>query len=89
MQCGVWKKNWVPKLLNRTSRAVKPTDLGLDLAEKLAGGFDVIDDALHAVQAPGAARFGELRINAFADAAFLLLTPRPCPNLRVNSPMCV
>lgn len=63
------------KLLNRTSRAVMPTDLGKDLAENLAGGFDQIDGALHAVQAPGTARFGELRINAFADAAHLLLSP--------------
>lgn len=63
------------KLLNRTSRAVMPTDLGVDLAKRLAGGFDTIDDALHSIEAPGAARFGELRINAFADAAHLLLAP--------------
>lgn len=63
------------KLLNRTSRAVMPTDIGLDLAKSLAIGFDAIDEALHSVQAPGAARFGELRINAFADAAKLLLAP--------------
>ncbi|WP_269585831.1 LysR family transcriptional regulator [Roseibium sp. Sym1] len=63
------------KLLNRTSRAVMPTDIGLELAKSLTNGFDAIDDALHAVQAPGAASFGELRINAFADAAQLLLAP--------------
>jgi DNA-binding transcriptional LysR family regulator len=63
------------KLLNRTSRAVMPTDIGLDLAKNLTDGFDAIDEALHAVQAPGAASFGELRINAFADAAQLLLAP--------------
>jgi DNA-binding transcriptional LysR family regulator len=63
------------KLLNRTSRAVMPTDIGLELARSLTNGFDAIDDALHAVQAPGAASFGELRINAFADAAQLLLAP--------------
>ena len=78
------------KLLNRTSRAVKPTDLGADLAKNLAGGFDKIDDALHAIQAPGAARFGELRINAFADAAHLLLAPalpefaRQLPDVRLT-----
>ncbi|MEM9630356.1 MAG: LysR family transcriptional regulator [Pseudomonadota bacterium] len=63
------------KLLNRTSRAVMPTDVGRDLAKSLAGGFDAIDEALHSVEAPGAARFGELRINAFADAAQLVLAP--------------
>ena len=78
------------KLLNRTSRAVKPTDLGLDLARSLAGGFDRIDGALHAIQAPGAARFGKLRINAFADAAYLLLAPalpefaRQFPDVRLT-----
>ena len=63
------------KLLNRTSRAVVPTDLGLDLAKRIAEGFETIDAALHGIDAPGAARFGELRINAFADAAHLLLAP--------------
>ncbi|MEP0521918.1 MAG: LysR family transcriptional regulator [Hyphomicrobiales bacterium] len=63
------------KLLNRTSRAVMPTDLGLDLAKRVAGGFDTIEDALHSIEAPGAARFGELRINAFADASHLLFAP--------------
>ena len=63
------------KVLNRTSRAVMPTAIGQELAKSLAGGFDAIDEALHSVAAPGAARFGELRINAFADAAHLLLAP--------------
>jgi DNA-binding transcriptional LysR family regulator len=78
------------KLLNRTSRAVMPTDIGLDLAKNLTEGFDAIDEALHAMQAPGAARFGELRINAFADAAQLLLAPalpefaRSFPDVRLT-----
>ena len=63
------------KLLNRTSRAIRPTDIGQDLANNLTTGFDAIDEALQSVQAPGVARFGELRINAFADAAQLVLAP--------------
>ncbi|MCI5039360.1 LysR family transcriptional regulator [Cognatishimia sp. D5M38] len=63
------------ELLNRTSRSVMPTDLGAELARSLAGGFDKIDEALNSIGAPGAARFGELRINTFADAAHLLLSP--------------
>ena len=63
------------KLLNRTSRAVKPTDLGKALAKSLADGFDTIDGAVHSIQTPGAAAFGELRINAFADAAHMLIAP--------------
>ncbi|WP_320198633.1 LysR family transcriptional regulator [Agrobacterium sp. rho-13.3] len=78
------------KLLNRTSRAVAPTDLGVELASRLAEGFDVIGAALHSLKAPGAARFGELRVNAFADAAHLLIAPalpefaRQCPEVRIT-----
>lgn len=78
------------KLLNRTSRAIMPTDLGRDLAERLAQGFDAIDAAIGALDAPGAASFGELRINAFADAAHLLLAPalpefaRSCPQVKLT-----
>ena len=59
------------KLLNRTSRAVAPTDTGLALAGKLEEGFDTIGSALAEIDAPGARRFGTLRINVFADAAHL------------------
>jgi DNA-binding transcriptional LysR family regulator len=78
------------KLLNRTSRAVAPTDLGLELATRLAEGFDTIGMALQSLNAPGAARFGELRINVFADAAHLLIAPalpefaRQCPDVRIT-----
>jgi DNA-binding transcriptional LysR family regulator len=78
------------RLLNRTSRAVSPTELGLDLAAKIADGFDAIGSALEAVQAPGAGRFSELRINVFADAAHLLIAPalpefvRQCPDTRLT-----
>lgn len=78
------------KLLNRTSRAVAPTDLGAELATRIAEGFDRIGTALQSLSAPGAARFGELRINVFADAAHLLIAPalpefaRQCPDVRIT-----
>lgn len=78
------------KLLNRTNRAITPTDLGRDLADRLAQGFDAIDAAVQALDTPGAASFGTLRINAFADAAHLLLAPalpdfaRICPQVKLT-----
>ena len=63
------------KLINRTTRAIVPTELGQDLANKLAEGFDKLDAALQTLDAPGAASFGEVRINAFSDAAHLLIAP--------------
>lgn len=78
------------KLLNRTSRAVAPTDTGLALAARLEEGFDTIGHALAEIDAPGAGRFGELRINVFADAAHLLIAPalpefaRRCPDVKLT-----
>ncbi|KZB71545.1 MULTISPECIES: LysR family transcriptional regulator [Thalassospira] len=63
------------KLINRTTRAIMATELGQDLANKLAEGFDKLDEALQTLDAPGAASFGEVRINAFSDAAHLLIAP--------------
>jgi DNA-binding transcriptional LysR family regulator len=63
------------KLLNRTSRSVAPTALGLDLALRLEAGFDVITEALQAVTGDQAAGFGEIRLNVPADAAALLVQP--------------
>jgi DNA-binding transcriptional LysR family regulator len=63
------------KLLNRTSRAVSATAVGLDLAARLEDGFNQIGSALETFEAPGAARLGELRLNVFADAAHLLIAP--------------
>src|SRR5689334_23272179 len=51
------------KLLNRTSRAVSATAVGLDLAARLEDGFNQIGSALETFEAPGAARLGELRLN--------------------------
>ncbi|WP_312437331.1 LysR family transcriptional regulator [Janthinobacterium sp.] len=78
------------KLLNRTSRAVAPTDTGLALAARLEEGFDTIGHALADIDAPGAGRFGELRINVFADAAHLMIAPalpefaRRCPDVKLT-----
>jgi DNA-binding transcriptional LysR family regulator len=78
------------KLLNRSSRAVSPTALGLKLAQRLDEGFDLIGAALEELEAPGSARFGELRLNLFRDAAHLLITPalpefsRQCPDVRLS-----
>lgn len=78
------------KLLNRSSRAVAPTDTGRSLAQRLEEGFDKIGLALAELDAPGAGRYGELRVNVFADAAHLLITPaipefaRLCPEVRLT-----
>ena len=78
------------KLLNRTSRAVSPTFLGLDLAQRLEDGFNKIGSALETFDAPGIGSLGEIRINVFADAANLLIAPalpefaRRCPGVRLT-----
>ncbi|MBC8982363.1 LysR family transcriptional regulator [Pseudomonas lurida] len=78
------------KLLNRTSRAVSPTFLGVDLAQRLEDGFNKIGSALETFDAPGIGSLGEIRINVFADAANLLIAPalpefaRRCPGVRLT-----
>ncbi len=78
------------KLLNRSSRAVSPTAVGMDLAARLEDGFNQIGSALETFEAPGTARLGELRLNVFADAAHLLVAPalpefaRRCPDVRLT-----
>ncbi|MFM0482020.1 LysR family transcriptional regulator [Paraburkholderia strydomiana] len=78
------------KLLNRTSRAVSPTEAGLDLASRLEEGFNQIGSALESFEAPGTARLGSLRLNVFADAAHLLVAPalpefaRLCPEVQLT-----
>lgn len=63
------------RLLNRTSRAVATTAMGEELAEKLGSGFDIINAAVAMLNAPGSSKFGELRLNVFADAAHQLISP--------------
>ncbi len=78
------------KLLNRSSRSVSPTDTGRELALRLDEGFDKIRLALAELDAPGVGRYGALRINVFADAAYLLIAPaisefsRLCPDVRLS-----
>ncbi|CAH2805166.1 MAG: Transcriptional regulator, LysR family [uncultured Paraburkholderia sp.] len=78
------------KLLNRMSRAVSPTEAGLDLASRLQDGFNQIGSALESFAAPGTARLGSLRLNVFADAAHLLIAPalpefaRVCPGVQLT-----
>lgn len=78
------------KLLNRSSRSVSPTVVGLDLARRLEDGFERIGEALGGIDTPGLARYGELRLNVFADAAHLLVAPalpefaRLCPDVRLT-----
>lgn len=78
------------KLLNRSSRAIAPTDIGRDLAQKLEDGFEKIGLALAELDAPGAGRYGELRLNVFSDAAYLLIAPaipefaKLCPEVRLT-----
>lgn len=78
------------KLLNRSSRAVAPTETGLALATRLEDGFDTISSALAEIDAPGAGRFGALRINVFADAAHLIIAPalpefaQRCPDVKLT-----
>lgn len=73
------------KLLNRTSRSVAPTSLGLDLARRLEAGFATIADALEQAAAEQAAGFGEIRLNVPADAAALLIQP-VLPAFAVEAP---
>ncbi|MBH2846248.1 LysR family transcriptional regulator [Serratia marcescens] len=63
------------RLLNRTSRAVATTAMGQELADKLGSGFEIINAAVASLNAPGSSKFGELRLNVFADAAHQLISP--------------
>lgn len=63
------------RLLNRTSRSVAPTVLGLVLAERLAQGFETIATALDEAAGERAAALGEIRLNVPTDAAELLIQP--------------
>jgi DNA-binding transcriptional LysR family regulator len=63
------------KLLNRTSRAVVPTAIGLALAEKLDAGFQQIGAALVDIEVQQGSTLGELRLNIPRDASHLLISP--------------
>lgn len=63
------------RLLNRTSRSVKPTQVGSALAAQLDAGFRTIDGALTALERHRQFPIGRLRLNVLRDAARLVLGP--------------
>ncbi|SNY92256.1 transcriptional regulator, LysR family [Cohaesibacter sp. ES.047] len=63
------------KLLNRTSRSLKPTEAGAILASQLEVGLQTIDDALGTLSQYRDHPTGRLRLNALRDAATLILRP--------------
>jgi DNA-binding transcriptional LysR family regulator len=63
------------RLLNRTSRSLKPTDAGATLAGELETGFRVIGDALTGLENHRQFPIGTLRLNMLRDAAPLVLNP--------------
>ncbi|WP_319532664.1 LysR family transcriptional regulator [uncultured Cohaesibacter sp.] len=63
------------KLLNRTSRSLKPTEAGALLASQLEVGLQAIDDALGTLSRHRDHPTGRLRLNALRDAASLILRP--------------
>ncbi len=63
------------QLLNRTSRALSPTEAGADLARQLSDGFATIEDALRRLARSDGRPVGRLRINMLRDAASHLLRP--------------
>lgn len=78
------------QLLYRSSRAVSPTPVGVELAAQLEEGFEKIGAALGLLESSAASSLGELRINIFADAAHLLVEPaipefvKQCPNVKLT-----
>lgn len=77
-------------LVNRNSRRVTPTVQGERLAQRLASGFGLIEDALHSLEAPDAGSMTLLRLNVSADAAHMLVMPAlahfqaECPEARLT-----
>jgi DNA-binding transcriptional LysR family regulator len=63
------------RLLNRSSRALRPTEAGAALAAQLEAGFRTIDDALTGLESHRDFPVGRLRLNVLRDAARLVLTP--------------
>lgn len=63
------------RLLNRTSRSVVPTEAGAVFFDRLTRGFELIGDALGALDLHRRYPVGRLRLNVPHDAAQLLLVP--------------
>jgi DNA-binding transcriptional LysR family regulator len=69
------------RLLNRTTRSVRPTEAGASLLARLGPALGEIAAALDAAGEAGAAVSGTLRINAPPPAAELVLAPLLAPFL--------
>ena len=63
------------RLLNRTSRALAPTEAGATLAASLSRSFLSIDEALSTLSRQRGLPVGRLRLNMLQDAARLLVMP--------------
>lgn len=63
------------RLLNRTSRSIKPTEAGTALAVQLDAGFQTIGNALNSLDRHRRFPVGRLRLNVLRDAARLMLGP--------------
>lgn len=63
------------QLLNRTSRALSPTEAGAELAAQLGTGFATIEDALRRLTRSEGLPVGRLRLNMLRDAASHLVKP--------------
>jgi DNA-binding transcriptional LysR family regulator len=63
------------RLLNRTSRSIRPTEAGAMLAARLEAGFQTIGDAMSALERHRQFPVGRLRLNVLRDAAHLVLGP--------------
>jgi DNA-binding transcriptional LysR family regulator len=78
------------RLLNRTTRSVSPTALGVELLGRLEPILLDLDDALDAVTGAAGAIGGSLRINCGAAAADMLLRAvvplfaERCPNVALD-----
>ena len=64
------------RLLNRTTRSVRPTDAGALLLARLNPALDDIAEAVDQARELGEAVAGTLRINAPAPAAQFAIAPR-------------
>ncbi|HEV7353973.1 MAG TPA: LysR family transcriptional regulator [Brevundimonas sp.] len=78
------------RLLNRTTRSVKPTEAGERLLASLRPAMRDLEDALAELNADRARPAGRVRVTAHRSAAFGLVLPRlarfaeTCPDIRVE-----
>lgn len=63
------------RLINRSSRSIRPTTAGAMLAGQLQQGFEAIAESVRALEQYRQYPAGKLRLNVLRDAACLLLNP--------------